>query len=262
MSARAALPEVELPTGTLVIGDLHLDVSPAGGRHERFAAWTASLGNVPRLVVLGDLFDAWVGPAHARLEPARAVCAALASLVRRGCELDVVHGNRDFLLDRAFERDTGARVRPDGMIGRLPGGARALLVHGDELCTLDRAYQRMKRVLRSAPMRWSAPRLPDAAALWVARRLRATSVRAVAEKPPAQKEQQPAAVRELALRHAASLLVCGHAHRFRDEALPGGPRWVVVGAFGHGRDLLEIGAGGGLESRSARLEAGSLEPRP
>ncbi len=254
MPAPSVLPEVELPAGTLLIGDLHLDVSPRGGRHERFAAWAESLSGVPRLVVLGDLFDAWVGPVHARLEPARAVCAALAVLARRGCVLDVLHGNRDFLLEKTFERDSGARVRSDGMLALLPGGARALLVHGDELCTLDRAYQRMKRVLRSPAVAWTAPRLPASAALWVARRLRASSVRAVAGKPPAEKQQQPSAVRELARAHAASLVICGHAHRYRDEALAGGPRWVVVGAFGHGHDLLEITADGGLEARSARLE--------
>ena len=109
-AARAAprLPEILLEPGTLVLGDLHLDVSPRGAPPERFANWLRALEDVPRVVILGDLFDAWVGPSHLRLPAARAVCELLAELPRRGTALEVLHGNRDFLLDRAFER--GSRL--------------------------------------------------------------------------------------------------------------------------------------------------------
>jgi UDP-2,3-diacylglucosamine hydrolase len=251
--AAPRLPEVPLETGTLVLGDLHLDVSSRGPQPEAFAGWLRSLEDVPRLVILGDLFDAWVGPAHARLPAAREVCELLAALTRHGTAVEVLHGNRDFLLDDAFEAASGARVHPRGLVGLLPGRApsRALLVHGDELCTRDHAYQRMKRLLRSRPVRWAAERLPDGLALWAARRLRATSVRAVASKPQADKEQQADAVLALATAHRCALVACGHAHRFRDQQLPGGPRWWVVDAFGHGRDLLRVDGRGGLEPLSS-----------
>jgi UDP-2,3-diacylglucosamine hydrolase len=252
-----SLPEVPLETGTLIAADLHLDLSPAAAREarlvrERFTAWLAGL-EAPRLMILGDLFDAWVGPAHARLEAARAVIEALAGLARRGTAIDVVHGNRDFLLDARFERASGARVFPRGCIGRpVESGARPawLLIHGDELCTLDRGYQRLKRVLRSPAVAWTAPRLPGPISLAVARRLRRASVRALAHKPRAEATQQPEAVLALAAAHAAEVVVCGHAHAFRDERLRGstaGVRWIVVGAFGTPNDLLRVGAGGRLQ---------------
>jgi UDP-2,3-diacylglucosamine hydrolase len=245
------LPEVPVDAGALVIADLHLDVAPSAAPSARFAAWLRAQPPLPQLVVMGDLFDAWVGPAHARLAPARAVCELLRERARAGTRVDVLHGNRDFLLDGRFERETGARVHPHGFVGLLPGSqARALFVHGDELCTLDRAYQRMKRVLRSRPLLWLAPRLPDSVALRAAASLRSTSQRVVPAKPASEKEQQAAAVRELALAHRCATLICGHAHRFRDQILEGGVRWIVLDAFGGGRDLLRIGDQGEIDSLS------------
>jgi UDP-2,3-diacylglucosamine hydrolase len=251
--ANRVLPDVSIEPGSLVISDLHLDVGAGASRPERFEAWLAGLRGVPRLVILGDLFDAWIGPAQAELPAARSVLAALRELAARGTAVDVVPGNRDFLLEAVFERASGAKVRPGGLVGRLEGGTRSLLIHGDELCTLDRGYQRLRRVLRSAPVRWSAPRVPRPAALWVARRLRRASTQALAVKPSAETEQQAEAVRELARSHDASTLVCGHAHRFRDETLAGGPRWIVIGAFGGPRDLLRVATGGAIEA----LESGA-----
>ena len=54
-----------------MIADLHLDVGPSGGEAREFARFVESLRGVPRLVVLGDLFDAWVGPAQMELAAAR-----------------------------------------------------------------------------------------------------------------------------------------------------------------------------------------------
>ena len=263
MSGAAPLVPGRIPleTGAVLVGDLHLDVSgdvsgPAGDQarreRERFTDWLAGL-DAPRLVVLGDLFDAWVGPAHARLPAAREVTGALAALARRGTAVDVLHGNRDFLLGPSFERETGARVFPAGVLAEPveAPGERWLLVHGDELCTLDVGYQRLKRVLRSGPVLWAAPRVPGPLARWIAARLRRASVRALSTKPPAEKTQQPSAVVALARAQGASVVVCGHAHRFRDERPAPGVRWLVVDAFGGPRDRLRVGAGGRLEAGAA-----------
>ena len=248
MSAPRLLPEIEIEPGALAIADLHLDVSPRAAPHASFATWLRAQTSVPQLIVMGDLFDAWVGPAHAELAAARAVCELLGERARSGARVDVLHGNRDFLLDGRFERETGARVHPDGFVGRRPGsGGRALFVHGDELCTLDHSYQRMKRVLRSSPVRWLALRLPSPVALRAAASLRSTSRRAVPAKPAAQKEQQAAAALALAAANRCSTLVCGHAHRFRDEVLENSVRWIVLDAFGAGRDVLEVTASGSFD---------------
>jgi len=234
---------LDLAPGTLVIGDLHLDPASIGA-DDAFFAFLSAIADRPGLVVLGDLFDAWVGPAHARLSGAARIVAALQAANARGLELFMVPGNRDFLLDASFSRATGAAILPEGFVASASQASRVLFVHGDELCTRDLAYQRLKRVLRAPGVRWLAPRLPDALALALARRLRRASTSAVAAKPAAEKEQQAEAVRALAQAAGATTLVCGHAHRFRDQDLPEGPRWVVLDAFGGERDVLELGENG------------------
>ncbi len=253
--------EVDLPPGSLVVADLHLDpADPAAV--EPFAALCARIAGIPRLVVLGDLFDAWVGPAHLSLAGAARAVRALADLARAGTAIEVVHGNRDFLLDAAFERASSARVHPAGLLARLAAsGERVLLLHGDELCTADRGYQRLRRVVRSRLVRGAAPRVPLPLALWVARRLRRASTEALRAKPPEEKRMQRDAALRAAAEAGAAWLVCGHAHEARDERLPEGRRWIVLDAFGGERDALAIDAQGRPGLCSARAQGASCGPR-
>lgn len=252
--------------GTRFVGDLHLIVdedadwgaSDAGGpahERERFLGFLNDClrAETPALVILGDLFEYWFGPAQADSAGGRAVLDALAAATTAGLEIHLVPGNRDFLLGRSFSKRTGVRLHPRGFVGELVG-QRWVIVHGDELCTLDHGYLRLRRVLRSPAVRGLAPRLPSAAGRAVARRLRRASRRALSTKPKAEAEQQWSAVEEQCARHGAIGLICGHAHRFRsDRATPAGQplQWWVVDAFGHGFDQLTCGADGSIEASVA-----------
>ena len=245
----------ELPSGSRVVGDLHLDVE----RPEHvagFVSWLEGLGDCPRLVLLGDVFEYWIGMAQARSAGGRTVLGALRERTAGGTRVDVLHGNRDFLLDGRFEAATGARVHADGLGATSPGGQRIGFLHGDELCTLDHAYQRLRRVLRSGPLTFTARRLPGFVGEAVARRIRRASRRAVAAKPGPTKAQQPGAVRAELDRRALDVLVVGHAHRYRDEAVSGGGRWIVVDGFGGPRDCVHVDDAGALvvEGSGARFD--------
>jgi len=244
-SRRGPLPEIPLEPGTRIVADLHLDLGDAEGPRV-FLGWLAAQRGIPRLVVLGDLFDVWVGRAQERLPLGPAVLDALRDLVASGTRLEILHGNRDFLLDRSFEERTGARVHPQGVVGLAAGDKRILLIHGDELCTKDLGYQRLKRVVRSSPVRALSRALPLPVATSLARKLRRSSVRALSVKLPEEKALQESACRELAALHRARTVVCGHAHRFRDETLSDGTRWIVLDALGGARDVIEVGPGGEL----------------
>jgi UDP-2,3-diacylglucosamine hydrolase len=245
----AALPEVELPPGALLVADLHLDAEADGPDVVAFVAWLEGARDSPRIAILGDLFEYWIGPAQARSAGGARVLDALAACAAAGCPVEVVPGNRDFLLGEDLTRRTGARVHPEGFVGLTPAG-RLLAIHGDVLCTADRGYQRLRRVLRSWPVRALGPRLPGPLARPLARRLRRASRRAVDRKAPldtALKAEE--AVRRLS-GSGCGTLVCGHAHRHRDEALEGGGRLLVLDAFGGPRDTLVVGVDGGLHPRA------------
>lgn len=241
------LPIIELAAGSLAIADLHLDPS-AVEPCSSFLSFADAIHGIPALLILGDFYDAWVGRAHASLPGAAATIAALARLSASGTDVHVLHGNRDFLLDESFERLTGSRVHPRGMHTRLPGGSRCVWIHGDELCTLDHAYQRLRKIVRSAPVRSVSRAMPLPVGRAIARRLRSASTRAVAGKAPEEKSIQIEAAQRWAAELDVTRLVCGHAHEHRILELGGGATLTVLDAFGGPHDLLTVEAGGELRS--------------
>lgn len=249
-AALAPLPEAELAEGALAVADLHLDAARRESVEPFVRFLRGRAAGAPALVVLGDLFDVWVGPSEARLPGAAAVLLELRALTERGARVHVVPGNRDFLFDAAFERASGATLHAEGFVARV-GGARVLCLHGDVLCTRDAGYLRLRRALRRPSVRWLGTHLPHAVSSSIARRLRRASVRAIAAKLPEEKTVQRAAAELVARAHRADTVLCGHAHAFRDERLDCGARWVVLDAFGAGRDVAALGARGALAFESS-----------
>lgn len=238
--------EIAVPPGAVVVTDLHL--SPEGdARTDAFMAWWRALvPRPPMLIVLGDLFDTWVGPKQGRLPGSASVLAFFEGLGAQDVAVHLVPGNRDALMDADVTEASGASLHLEGFLGALPDGSRAAFVHGDGLCTLDRGYQRLRKVWRMGAVRAASRLVPLFVARAVARRLRRRSERAKPLKLAEERAIRPEAVDALLRASGASLVVCGHAHEPRDEILASGARWIVVGAFGEGRggEILELHAGG------------------
>ncbi len=185
------------------------------------------------LIVLGDLFDAWVGPRQRKARGWRELCGLLAR-GWRGRRVYLLHGNRDYLLESRFAEATGSVVVPGGLLLRRPGGRTLLCLHGDELCTRDHAYQRAKRRLRSAPMRKLVSGLPWFLTRRLAARARAKSRTVVRAADPATLLPPPEALAAAAELHDGPLLF-GHIHRLargplREEGSPS-PEYFVLPAF-------------------------------
>lgn len=102
------------------------------------------------LILLGDIFDAWIGDDVALQEPPGWLSDILAQLrgLAKSTPLFLGRGNRDFLLGSALARHIGAQLLPDTVILQTDCGP-LLLSHGDEYCTADKNYQRFRRVVRS-----------------------------------------------------------------------------------------------------------------
>jgi UDP-2,3-diacylglucosamine hydrolase len=137
---------------TLLISDLHLSQARPGTVDLFLRFLREQACRAGALYILGDLFDAWIGDDNT-LPPAPQVIHALRQVSDAGCQLRLMHGNRDFLLGEDFARATGARLLPDPCVVELgagePGGQPTLLMHGDLLCSDDLEYQQARRLLRS-----------------------------------------------------------------------------------------------------------------
>jgi UDP-2,3-diacylglucosamine hydrolase len=131
---------------TLFISDLHLQPS----HPELLRACLRFLETTARgseaLYILGDLFEAWIGDDDDTpwLEE---LATALRALADAGTRLNFLHGNRDFLLGAAFARRCGMELLPEAVVVDLYG-RKALLLHGDTLCTADVDYLKFRAQVR------------------------------------------------------------------------------------------------------------------
>jgi UDP-2,3-diacylglucosamine hydrolase len=133
---------------TLFISDLHIDASRPAITGQFLDFLAAEARHAEALYILGDLFESWVGDDDADAAQSAAI-AGLHSLTSDGVPCFVMHGNRDFLLAGQFCRMSGAQLLPDPLIVTLYGEP-VLVMHGDALCTDDRAYQRLRATVREA----------------------------------------------------------------------------------------------------------------
>lgn len=212
----------------IFISDLHLGEQDEA-TEARFEAFMRDVApQADRLYVLGDLLHVWLGDALlARDGYARSVCARFAELAARGTKVFIARGNRDFMIGAVFAKACGAQLLPAETIVTL-GRHRALLLHGDELCTDDVAYQRARCVLRSAAFRVFGNSLPVFVRTAIARRLRRASEAHKASTAMSIMDANVDAVGKIMARHGVDCLIHGHTHRPGHHAHAGAcERWVL-----------------------------------
>ncbi|MBX3703461.1 MAG: UDP-2,3-diacylglucosamine diphosphatase [Steroidobacteraceae bacterium] len=225
--------------------DLHLDPNTPeiARRFIRFLSGPAREARA--LYLLGDLFEAWVGdddpePAH------RGVMAAIAALADTGTLVCVMRGNRDFLIGERFCAETGALLLEDPAIVAV-GGTRVILTHGDGLCIDDRAYQRLRALVRDPVARAGFRRLSLDQRRRLAGEARAGSRAHLATAPEYITDVNAAAVEALFRSAGASVMVHGHTHRpaVHESAVAGEPaRRYVLGDWHATASVLHWDAGG------------------
>lgn len=196
-----------------VIADSHLGGpgGPVEGMLGQLAALPAE--GVERLVLLGDIFQAWVGlPRFETPEIARFV-AVLRELRRAGVWIDYIEGNRDFFLAKSPYRDAFDFVGLETAFEA--GGVRYLAVHGDGLNDRDWQYRAWRRLSKSLPVELAMRTLPRR----LARRMVASTDRRLANTNFKHRAELPeAAIRAFADRRLAEghdVLLLGHFHEER-----------------------------------------------
>src|SRR5436305_12462097 len=141
-----------------LVADAHL--SGPGGPAGPLVAQLQALPSqgCRRLVLMGDLFQAWVGFPSFETAEVAAVVAALRQLRRQGIEIDYVEGNRDFFLAGSPYADAFDRVVLETAF--TVGGVRYLAVHGDGLNDRDWQYRFWRRLSKCRPVELAVRRTP------------------------------------------------------------------------------------------------------
>ncbi len=214
---------------TLFISDLHLaEERPA--TTERFVRFLAQeVPGADALYILGDLFEYWVGDDGLALDfPARV--ARMLAGAARAAPTFFMHGNRDFMVASRFCAETGIRLIPDPTVIDLYG-ERVLLMHGDTLCTGDRAYLAFRAQVRNPAWQAAALARPIEERIAIARGMRKDSEGAKEGKGEDIMDVAPEAVEQAFASSGCRVLVHGHTHRpARHELEAAGRacvRWVL-----------------------------------
>lgn len=230
---------------TLFVSDLHLDAASPEIARQFHAFLEGEARSAEALYILGDLFEAWLGDDDP--DPAaRATVRVLRALTDSGVPVFVMHGNRDFLIGERFCRETGAMLLPDGTVIELYG-ERAVLMHGDALCTDDASYQRLRRIVRNPVVRALFRIMTLDQRRTLAARMRAGSRAHVGMTAPAIMDVNAEAVAHAFREAGVRTMIHGHTHRpaVHPLEIDGAPaKRIVLGDWYTQGSVLEVSAGG------------------
>ena len=195
----------------LLISDLHLEEERPDITRAFLDFLAGRARSAQALYILGDFFEVWIGD-DAMTPFQRSICTALRTLSDSGTQVFLMHGNRDFLLGRAFCKAAGATLLKDSSVVQM-NDEPVLLMHGDSLCTRDEAYMRLRRYLRNPITLFILRHLPLRTRHKLARKLRSESRAQMRMKANDIVDVTPQEVVQVMQEHSVQTLIHGHTHR-------------------------------------------------
>ena len=212
----------------IFISDLHLapERPVTLGRFFHFMQTVA-----PRhreLVILGDLFDFWIGDdASGAANP---VIHALAAASASGQRVFLMHGNRDPLLGHDFMTTAGATLLSDPIVVDI-AGTSTLLSHGDAWCTRDVAYQQFRSMIRDPAFQRNFLAKPVEQRIAMAKSARTMSDTEKATKAMDIMDVTPSAIDDALRVAGVRRIIHGHTHRPATHSIDldgnSAERWVL-----------------------------------
>ncbi len=201
----------------LLISDLHLEEQRPDITRAFLHFLQTRARQAEALYILGDFFEVWVGDDG--MSPFQHdIARALRELSDAGTRIFLMHGNRDFLIGRAFCREAGCTLLKDPSIVHL-NGEPVLLMHGDSLCTLDVGYMKLRRLLRNPLSLFILRNLPLTTRRKLARKLRSESRAQTRMKAREIIDVTPDEVPRIMAEHGVRTLIHGHTHRPAEHTL-------------------------------------------
>ena len=177
-----------------------------------------ALPTLKRLFILGDWFEVWLGDDFylSLSEEERQkhwltpLIIKLKKLRIAGCEILVMHGNRDFLLGQPFCNIFGGELIYEPYTLTV-GQQNYRLEHGDALCVDDKKYQFFRKVMRNRLTQWYLLNKSLEKRLAIADKMRQKSQQTNANKAAHIMDVNEAALNKAIYRFDA--LLHGHTHR-------------------------------------------------
>ena len=196
---------------TFFISDLHLDAARPDIGDQFLAFLKTEATEAEALYVLGDLFEAWVGDDDPNAHYA-IIKMAIRALVDSGVPVYFMHGNRDFMIGSKFANETGMKILPDPYAITMYG-EKALLSHGDALCTDDIQYQQVRIMTRNPEWQAGILAKPLRDRLAMAEQARHQSLERAINLDSEITDVNADEVKKVMQEYGVDVLLHGHTHR-------------------------------------------------
>ena len=222
----------------VLISDLHLTPSMPRTAERFFEFLEKEARAHEALIILGDLFEYWVGDdAKARSPFHLEVAQKIKALSQHGTKVYFMHGNRDFLLGEQYAHKATMTILRDPQVITI-ANQTWLLTHGDALCTADSSYQRFRKIVRSSWGQKLFLMLPTSLRVSIASTLRSNSTakyqraqRFTPEVVHVKGDVTITATADLVAMTGCQRMIHGHTHRpgYHQESLgnESWERWVL-----------------------------------
>ena len=212
------------------------------------------------LLILGDLFDAWIGDDILDTANPPEYVLKLVSILKEisqsGVKVGIMHGNRDFLIGENFCKKTHAVLLPQEiLLSHNQKKINYLLMHGDQLCTDDIEHQKFRKMVLSQNWKNIFLKKDISNRLLIASKMRKESNYAKSKKKQEIMDINVSEVEKLLNLSDASVIIHGHTHRPGSYELPSGRKRIVLPDWRIFEDKL---SGGGLLLKSSGLYQLSL----
>ena len=188
------------------------------------------------LLILGDLFDHWIGDDLINSDRKGAfeiiinkLDKCFLTLKSLNISVGIMHGNRDFLMGEKLLKHIHAQ-QLDNLV-KLKSSENVndiLLVHGDELCTDDTKHQIFRELVKTSQWQEQFKSKPIIERQKIANSLRGQSETEKATKTMEIMHVNPESADFFLKKNNASALIHGHTHLPGKNILPSGKyRWVI-----------------------------------
>ena len=243
----------------VLCSDVHLNAN-TGKISTAFINWLKESclekikANPEWLLILGDLFDAWIGDDILEAntpEYLDRLVFILKEINQSGVKVGIMHGNRDFLIGEDFCKKTHTMLLPQEIVlSHNKSKSNYLLMHGDQLCTDDEEHQDFRKMVLSAQWKKIFLKKDISNRLLIASQMRKESTYAKSRKRQEIMDVNVSEVEKQLDDANASIIIHGHTHRPGSYELPSGRKRIVLPDWRIFKNKL---SGGGLLLESSGI---------
>ena len=193
----------------IFISDLHLSSDTIASNILFYNLLNQWRGQIDSLYILGDFFDYWLGD-----DENTKFNLEMKDKFKNFTKYTPVYfivGNHDFTLGKKFCRDTGIKIISDCSV-LVTQKHRILLSHGDDFCSLDIDYHKMKKVLRNKFLLYLLLKLPLAWRYKLKQKIEHKSLSKTNTKPSETYVVVNSTIIEFCNKYNTDIVIHGHTH--------------------------------------------------